>query len=180
MWFSRPVPRTCRRPARRTSPRPAPGPDRRAVLLGLLALPGCGFRPVYGTGGAGADLLGRVSVETPATEAGYALRQRLIERLGPAGSPRYHLSVDLEIRSAAGAVTTRQITTRYNLPGAARYRLTDRVTGGVVAEGSVDSFTSYSATGTAVSTFSAAGDARDRLAVVLGDLILSRLAGRTP
>ena len=155
-------------------------PTRRTMLLGLLALPACGFTPVYGPGGAGAALYGKVSFEAPATDAGYTLRRRLIERLGEAGSAAYHLSVDLDISSAAGAVTTEQITTRYNLPGSARYRLTDRATGAIMASGEVDSFTSYSATGTAVSTFAAEADAEARLAVILADLIVSRLTAAAP
>ncbi|KAA9005987.1 LPS assembly lipoprotein LptE [Histidinibacterium aquaticum] len=150
---------------------------RRAVLLGgLTLLAGCGFSPVYGPGGAAAPLLGTTAVEAPATEAGYRLRLRLIDRLGPSEAPTYLLSVDLDIRDAAVGVTSEQETTRYNLPGAATYRLTDVATGIGVASGTVDGFTSYSATGTSVSTFAAAEDARQRLAVVLADRILDRLA----
>ena len=162
---------------------PASAPSRRralGALLALGALSACGFAPVYGPGGTGAALFGRVSVEAPATEAGYTLRRRLIERLGTAQAPEWHLSVDLDISSAAGAVTTEQVTTRYNLPGAARYTLTERAGGRIVAQGSVQSFTSYSATGTAVATFAAEADARDRLAVILADQILTRLATVAP
>lgn len=149
---------------------------RRTALLGLaVALAGCGFRPVYGPGGAAAPLLGQVSVEVPATEEGYRFRQRLLERLGRSDEPRLHLAVDLAIDDSGVAITEEQETTRYNLPGAARFTLTDRATGTPVQEGEVDTFSSYSATGTAVSTFAAEADARQRLAVALADLVMSQL-----
>ena len=87
---------------------------RRAVLLGALALGGCGFTPAYGPGGDAARLRGRVRVEAPASFAGYLLRARLLDRLGPATEPRYLLSLDIseEVEQAAisadGAVLRRR------------------------------------------------------------------------
>ncbi|SLN42724.1 LPS assembly lipoprotein LptE [Roseisalinus antarcticus] len=151
--------------------------SRRAALFGAaVLLAACGFSPVYGPGSVAERLRGQVSVEAPATDTGYRLRQRLIQRLGAADAPRYHIVVALDLRDAAVAITAEQATTRFNLPGAAQYRLTDRTTGDLIQSGTVDTFTSYSATGTAVSTFAAEADARRRLAVALADLIVTRLA----
>ncbi|EAR49966.1 Predicted secreted periplasmic protein [Oceanicola granulosus HTCC2516] len=158
------------------------GLSRRRALLGgaLLALGACGFTPVHAPGGSAAALYGTVSVEAPATDEGFRLRERLIERLGAADAARYHLSVDLEIRDSPVSVSTEQATTRYNLPGAADFTLIDRTTGALVASGRVDTFTGYSATGTAVSTIAAARDARARLATALADLIVTRLYAAAP
>ncbi|QQA43078.1 LPS assembly lipoprotein LptE [Pelagovum pacificum] len=151
---------------------------RRGALLGALAgltLGACGFSPVYGPGGSAEALRGRVSVEAPATTEGFILRQRLIERLGTADAQAYHLSVDLEIEDSAVSVTEEQVTTRNNLPGAASFTLIDVATGALVLQGSVDTFTSYSTTTTGASTLAAAENARERLAVSLADLLVTRL-----
>lgn len=158
-----------------------PVPSRRAAILGALALlAGCGFRPVHGPDGPLGTLSGAVAVEAPASDTGFVLRNRLVDRLGPAETVRYLLSVDLLIGGAAVAVTTEQETTRFNLPGEAGYGLTEVATGRTLAQGRVTSFTSYSATGTAVSTFAGQQDAEERLAVALADQILLRLAAQVP
>lgn len=150
-------------------------------MLGALALlTGCGFRPVYGPDGPMGALAGSVAVEAPASAAGFVLRNRIVDRLGPGETARYLLSVDLQIGGAAVAVTTEQETTRFNLPGEADYGLTDVASGRTLAQGRVTSFTSYSATGTAVSTFAGRQDAEERLAVALADQILLRLAAQVP
>jgi LPS-assembly lipoprotein len=162
MWWSEP-PRT----------------TRRAAVLGALAvLAGCGFVPVHGPGGALGRLVGTVTVEAPASDAGFVLRNRLVDRFGPAAEARYLLSVDLVIRGAAVAVTTEQETTRFNLPGEADYTLTEVASGRILAKGLVTSFSSYSATGTAVSTFAGRDAAEERLAIALADQILLRLAAQ--
>ncbi|ROU02961.1 LPS assembly lipoprotein LptE [Histidinibacterium lentulum] len=156
-----------------------PIPTRRALLLGAAALlAGCGFQPVYGPDGPLGRLAGTVAVEAPATDAGFVLRNRLVDRLGIAETPRYLLETDIVIRGAAVAVTTEQETTRFSLPGEAEYRLLEVATGRVLAEGRVTSFSSYSATGTAVSTFAGREDAQERLAIALADQILIRLTAQ--
>jgi|AACY02.16.fsa_nt_gi Predicted secreted (periplasmic) protein len=150
--------------------------SRRAALFGALSLSAaCGFRPVYGPDGPATRLSGQVAIEAPATDAGFELRNRLIDRLGPAEAPAYLLQVEIAVEDAAVAVTTEQETTRYNLPGTARYRLTRLVDGALLAEGQVQSFASYSATGSTVSTATAADDALSRLALGLADLIFRQL-----
>ena len=156
-------------------------PTRRLALLGALSLlAACGFRPVHGPGGALAALAGRVAVQVPATEAGFVLRNRLLDRLGPPGTAEYLLDVNLELRDAGVAVTSEQETTRYTLPGRATWQLTQAANGTLLAEGEVESFTGYSATGTTVSTFAAADDAEARLAAALADLIVMRLIAVVP
>jgi LPS-assembly lipoprotein len=46
--------------------------DRRAFLLGALALAGCGFTPAYAPGGAGAALRGQVRADDPTDSLGFA------------------------------------------------------------------------------------------------------------
>lgn len=150
--------------------------SRRAFALGALtALAGCGFTPVYGPGGAAAPLAGAVSVKVPATAEGTTLAARVEQRLGPATSGRYLLTVQLEMTERDIATAADQTITRINVDGVANWTLTDRVADSVVATGSERSFTGYSNTGTTVATRAAQRDARDRLSVILADLILTRI-----
>ena len=68
--------------------------DRRTFLLGLTALAGCGFEPVYAPGGAGAGLRGRIDIVPPADEEGFALVKRLEARLGAAQTAEYVLDAN--------------------------------------------------------------------------------------
>ena len=154
--------------------------SRRAALLGLAAAAGCGFAPVYGPGGTADGLRHAISVEAPATDVGFRLRQRMFDRLGRPETPTHHLSVDIEIARAPVAVTETQETTRYNLPGTAAFRLVALATETVVLTDEVSTFTSFSATGTALSTLAAERDARERLATLLADLIVTRLMIAAP
>ncbi len=149
-------------------------PARRAALLGLLALAGCGFTPAFGTGGASTPLRNAVSVTSPDTVAGFRLRSRLTDRLGATTVPKYLLNVTLRTEQTAAAITTEGDTTRINLRGFANWTLADN-DGGVLLQGDTQSFTSYSATGSTVATQVAATDAQARLSIALADLIVADL-----
>ncbi|MFC0200852.1 LPS assembly lipoprotein LptE [Paracoccus rhizosphaerae] len=149
-------------------------PDRRAALLGLLALGGCGLTPVYGPGGGGSRLWGRVRPRDPDTPIDFIFNRRLTERLGPEDSALYDLDYRINVGVVPQAITTDEVTTRYSLNGTADFALTGPG-GAVVTQGSVSSFTSYSTTGTTISTLAAEGDARERLAVMLADQVVTRL-----
>ena len=149
--------------------------DRRSAIVGLLALAGCGFTPVYAPGSTASALRGQVQITAPETVEGYRLLQALRDRLGDSASPAYDLRVTLNISELAAATTAQGNTTRYTLPGTATYSLTT-LAGAPLAQGSVDIFTSYSATGTTVATSAAQTDARARLAEILADQIVTRLS----
>lgn len=156
------------------SSRPAIALRRRALILGALALGGCGFRPVYGTGGPAQAYRNAVGIEAPDTVEGYALQARLEDRLGRADSPTYRLAVTVSIGAESVAIAADETATRVNLPGVASFTFTG--TGGeVLAEGEVSSFTSYSTTSTTVATRAAEADARERLMTILADMIVTRL-----
>lgn len=148
--------------------------SRRAALLGLAALAGCGLTPVYGPQGGGTALRGAIAFASPVTVADYQLRTRLIERLGDTEQARYVLTVALTETPTAATITLDGDTTRFNLVGTAVWSLAD-TSGAVVADGDEETFVSYSATGSTVATQSAESDASERLTVALADLIVSRL-----
>ena len=145
---------------------------RRAALLGLTALCGCGFAPVYGDGNA---LRGRIGYETEASVAGFVLRGRLEERLGVAAAPRYLLTVTQTSQRTTAAITSDGDITRLNLIGTANWSLSEATTGNEIETGQVETFTGFAATGSTSATQAAGDDAARRLAVSLADMIVSRL-----
>ncbi|MDR5652393.1 LPS assembly lipoprotein LptE [Ruixingdingia sedimenti] len=151
--------------------------DRRTVLLMLGALPlaACGFAPAYGPGGAGAALHGAVRMAEPRDENAWELVVRLEERLGRAAAPRYALDYTVTTEKIGAGITPSRAITRYTMTGAATFRLTESATGTVVAEGRVEGFTGWSATGSTVATLTAEEDARVRLMRILADRIVTRL-----
>lgn len=149
--------------------------DRRTALLGLLALSGCGFAPVYGTGGQGTALRGRVSVVDPADEEGFALYNRLKDRLGAVSVIEYELAASMQIsEEEVGFLPDGEIS-RVNVIGRVDWTLTELASDQQVLDGRAQSFTSYSATSTTVATTIAQRDARRRLMVILADSIVADL-----
>ena len=154
--------------------------SRRAALAVALLAAGCGFAPVYGPGGAGTRLHGQVRVADPQTADDYAFLRRLTERLGPAETGRYDLAYTLRVAVLPQAITPDEVTTRFSLNGTATYRLTVSATGATVAQGEVSNFTSHSTVGTVIATNAAEQDARNRLAVMLADQVVTRLLATVP
>lgn len=147
-------------------------PARRTVLLGLLGLAGCGFAPIYGDGAA---TQGAFTFETDDSVIGFRLRARLEDRLGQSGSAKFVIKTSLDTSERAAAITEDGDTSRLNVIGAANWSLTDLTTNQQIETGKVEAFTSYSATGSTVATQTAKDDARARLALILADMIVTRV-----
>ena len=155
--------------------------NRRLFLLGsAAALGGCGFAPVYAPSGGGTRLLNTVMVDAPKTRPAFLLTRQIEDRLGRAGNARYGLGYKITLQNAAIAIDANDVTTRYNLLGAVTYVLRDMSTDAVLSTGKVDSFTSYSASGSTVATQAAEADAQERLMVILADRIVTRLMAAAP
>ncbi|ARE41434.1 hypothetical protein RGUI_3293 [Rhodovulum sp. P5] len=135
----------------------------------------CGFRPVYGTGGVATALRHRIGFDDPKDKYDFALVERLEDRLGRAGTPRYRMTYDVKTTRDRVANTTD--TTRYHLVGTVAYRLLDLTTGQVVHSGSVTNFSAYSTADSTVATLAAQRDAERRLMTVLADDLVTRLIG---
>ncbi len=151
--------------------------DRR-TLLGLLAalpLAGCGFTPVYGPGGSGQALRGRLRIEPPDTRLGFELVSRLEDRLGRADAPTHILTFDIVTSDSDLAITGTDDITRVNILGELRFAVTESGTNTQVQAGEVSTFSAYSTTGSPVATAAARRDAEDRLMIALADQLVSRL-----
>lgn len=158
------------------------GLARRGVVLGLAAgmLFGCGFQPLYAPGAPATAMLGEIEVAVIEGEPGFAMRERLTERLGPAHAAEYRLVATLDLKRTGVALTQQDYTTRYNVTGISEFQLVPVGGGAPVLTGEVRSFTGYSApdseTASAFASASAERDAELRLARTLADEIIMRLA----
>ncbi len=166
-----------------SEPAPAALRARRRALGALLALPAaaaCGFAPAYAPGGPALALRNAVRPDPAATEIGFAFATRIEERLGPAPTPDFLLGHEVVVGSEGLARTPDNSILRYNIAGRARYALRRAADGAVLTSGVAESFVSYSAIGTTVATRASETDARDRLAVILADEVVTRLIAAAP
>ena len=124
--------------------------SRRAVLLSLTALAGCGFRPAYGPGGGAEELRGRIAVAAPADEEGFALVEQLEKRLGQPAAADLALTAGIYISEQALGFLPDGSISRYNVTGEVAWTLTGA--SGPVLTGRERAFTSYSATSTTVAS----------------------------
>ena len=149
--------------------------SRRSLILFPFALAACGFTPVYGPGGAGSALYGKVALVAPANEESYLLYRNLEERLGRAETPAFRLALTPSVERQGQAVTATGEITRFSMIGRATFSLHDLSDDSVVTSGNVENFTGYSATGSTIETFAARNDALERLMIIMADQIVARL-----
>ena len=145
---------------------------RRFACLGLLGLAGCGFAPVYGNGPA---IRGQFAFRTDESVIGFQLGTRLGERLGTASAPRYVLKVTVRTSERAAAINAQGDTVRLNIVGIADWSIVDSATGEQIFTDRTEAFTSYAATGSTVATQATRDDARERLGIILADMIVTRV-----
>lgn len=138
----------------------------RRSLLAALALAGCGFAPVHRAG-----VQGQVAITAPQTPLGYALLDRLEQRLGPPRAPAYALNVTVDMqtdRLPAADHATLVATATWALTGVAE------------ASGTVRHFASYQTDDTVLSLEAAERDAEARLARGLADQIVTAIRAAIP
>ena len=152
----------------------------RAIALALmLALPACGLKPMYAGGSAGAVSTGLRSVQVaPIPErAGWLVRNALVDRLGgEAGNPAYRLEVELDDDLTAFGIRGDAAVTRERRTLRARYRLVDLSNGEVVVDATAGSDAGIDVVSSEYATVAAEQTAQERLAQVIADQMVSRLA----
>ncbi len=141
----------------------------------MLPLAACGFTPAYAPGGPAEKLQGGIRAADPNDKKGYDLVSRLEERLGRGDGSRLPAQLsDQAPRKSGSAITTSNAITRYDVVGKISYRVTNAA-GQEMTKGDVDSFTSYSAAGSTISTITDQEAAYTRLMQILADQIVTRL-----
>ncbi len=156
--------------------------DRRTVLRGLgllglgsLSLGACGFTPAYGPSGAASRLQNAILPDAPQGRDQYLLIQQFEQRLGRGEDGPYALGYSYALSGDRMAITADNVTTRYNYIGTVNFVLRDRVTDAILIRGTVEGFTGFSLTGSTSATAAAERDARERLAVLLADKMVTQL-----
>ena len=145
---------------------------RRTTFLGLLGLAGCGFVPVYGETSA---IRGKFAFDTGNSVLGFHLGARLSDRLGAPDGPAYVIKVTARATERSAAITAQGQQARFNLIGIADWSIVATATGQQIATDRSEAFTSYAATSSTVATQATRDDARNRLAVILADMIVTRV-----
>jgi LPS-assembly lipoprotein len=149
--------------------------DRRLFLGAVLALASCGFTPAFAPEGPAVQLQDSIQVLSPTEKNGFDLVERLEQRLGRSRSPTLSLAYRIKTATNGVGITPDNAITRFNVTGAVNFVLSDIASGAELTKGTVESFTSYSASGTTVSTLAAERDAETRLMRLLADQIVARL-----
>lgn len=152
----------------------------RIVALALcIALAACGLRPMYagGESGAVAGGLRNVQVAPIPDRAGWLVRNALVGRLGgESGEPEYRLEVELDDDLTAFGIRGDAAVTRERRTLRARYRLVDLKTGEVVLDATAGSDAGIDIVSSEYATVAAEQTAQERLAGVVADQMVARLA----
>jgi LPS-assembly lipoprotein len=152
-----------------------------ALLFGLLSLAACGLRPVYGGGSGGgvAATLRAVTVGPIAGQSGWLVRNKLIDRLGEAGSsasPAYRLDVTLDDNITSFGIRGDRAATRERRTLRARYQLVDLSNGMVVLDATAGSDAGIDIVSSEYATVAAEQTALENLSDIVADQIVARLA----
>ncbi len=149
-------------------------------ILCLLALAGCGLRPLYGGGGlsAAATTLRSVSVGPIEGRAGWLIRGKLIDRLGNPGSATaaYRLDVKLDDNITSLGIRSDRAATYERRTLRARYQLIDLASGAAVLDATSGSDVGIDIVSSEYATIAAEQTALEQLADTVADQIVTRLA----
>jgi LPS-assembly lipoprotein len=151
-----------------------------ALALALLSLAGCGLRPLYagGSGGAVASTLRSVTVAPIPGQSGWLMRNKLIDRLGEAGSgsAAYRLDVTLDDNITSFGLRRDQAATQERRTLRARYQLVDVRNGMVVLDTTAGSDAGIDIVSSEYATVAAEQTALENLTDIVADQIVARLA----
>jgi LPS-assembly lipoprotein len=153
-----------------------------ALVAALPALSGCGFRPLYGDAGqrgsTGANLAD-IQISPIANRSGQMLRNTLLDRLTPQGTPRgarWRLDVALASSSEGVGILQNETVTRVNYRLDASFQLVEVTTGKPVLVRSARSIASYNVPTSEFANVVASRDAEARAIEDIADEIRTRLA----
>ncbi|WP_395624042.1 LPS assembly lipoprotein LptE [Sphingomonas daechungensis] len=154
---------------------------KRALLAAAaLGLSGCQLQPVYAGGASGpvASTLSTISVSTMEGQVGWLMYTKLKDRLAASGSnqTRYRLDVKLDDDITGFGIRGDRAVTRERRTLRARFQLVDVSTGAVVLDATAGSDAGIDVVSSEYATVAAEQTAAERLADVVSDQIVARLA----
>jgi LPS-assembly lipoprotein len=151
-----------------------------ALAVALLSLGGCGLRPLYSGGSSGvvASTLRSVAVAPIPGQSGWLMRNKLIERLGEAGSgtAQYRLDVTLDDNITSYGLRSDQAATQERRTLRARFQLVDVHNGMVVLDATAGSDAGIDIVSSEYATVAAEQTALENLSDIVADQIVARLA----
>lgn len=148
-------------------------------LLAAFALSGCGLRPLYAGGSASPAAIGFRSIEVGPIphRSGWLTRNALVDRLGGEhGGGIYRLEVELDDNITGFGIRGDAATTRERRTLRARYRLVARASGAVVVDATAGADAGIDVVSSEYATVVAEQTAAERLAQIVADQIVTRLA----
>ncbi|MDQ3144773.1 MAG: LPS assembly lipoprotein LptE [Pseudomonadota bacterium] len=148
-------------------------------LLLLLALSGCGLRPMYAGGASGpvATSLSTIRVAPIPERAGWLVRNALVDRLGGENLGATHrLEVELDDDISGLGIRGDRSVTRERRTLRARYRLVQIATGQVVLDATAGSDAGIDVVSSPYATVVAEQSALERLSKLIADQMVARLA----
>ena len=153
---------------------------RRWLSILLLGLAGCGLHPLYGGGTSSpiAATLRSVQVAPIAGQSGWFMRNKLIDRLGEAGSgsAQYRLEVTLDDNITSFGIRGDRAATRERRTLRARYQLVSLATGTVVLDATAGSDAGIDIVSSEYATVAAEETALEELSDTVADQIVARLS----
>jgi LPS-assembly lipoprotein len=149
-----------------------------AALLLVLALPGCGLRPLYAGGGSGevAQTLHSVSLGPVSGRAGWLIRTALEDRLQQRGPARYRLDIRLDDDITGFGIRADDAVTRERRSLRARYQLVEIGKGTVLLDATAGSDVGIDVVSSDYATVAAEQTALERLSKEVADQIVARIA----
>jgi LPS-assembly lipoprotein len=153
---------------------------RLALSFAVLLLSACGLHSLYGGGAAGpvSGLLRSVEVAPIASQQGWLIRTKLVDRLGEGGSvePRYRLDVALDDNITSYGLRADRAATQERRSLRARYQLVDLANGAVLLDATAGSDASIDVVSSEYATVAAEQTALENLSSIVADQIVARLA----
>ena len=154
----------------------------RAIALLLMLAPltvGCGLTPMYAGGASGpvASSLAMIKVAPIPNRGGWLIRNALVDRLGGEPAAATHrLEVEVDDDIAGFGIRGDRSVTRERRTLRTRYRLVEIATGQVVLDATAGSDAGIDVVSSPYATVAAEQSALERLAKVVADQMVARLA----
>jgi LPS-assembly lipoprotein len=148
------------------------------VLPLALLLSACGLQPMYAGGGSGAvaNALAGVEVAPIQGRSGWLLANALRDRLPAQGAPRYRIDMRLDDRISGLGVRRDDSVARERRTLRARWQLVEIGSGAVVIDTTAGSDAGIDVVGSEYATIAAENTALERLAGIVADQIVGRIA----